>query len=198
VEFRFRFRLDGAQGFSFTATATTNRRGRRRRKIQIHRLPVCGESAGGKLWRYSRSGTVEMQQQGQDRRDEGIKRIKRIQQRDSGRVDRKRVCRKREREERLRGGGGRGEKRDCARALIDVEGEGSGVAGEEGRVDEVVVGGVAVPEEVCGFGGADAQEGFGLEVLGVFAVEGVGDGDGGGVVDCEEFGEGGEDVCDEG
>lgn len=82
--------------------------------------------------------------------------------------------------------------------LVDIEGEGGGVTGAEGRVDEVVAGGIAVPEEVCGFGGADAQEGFGLQVEAVLAVEGVGDGDGGGVVDGEEFGAGGEDAGDEG
>lgn len=64
---------------------------------------------------------------------------------------------------------------------------GGGVIFQEGRVDEVVFLGLAVPEEGGGFFAVGAFQGFGLEGGGFFAVEFVLDGYGGGFVDRHQF-----------
>ena len=143
-------------------------------------------------------GAVQVQEQGQQRGEEGVKHVERVRGRERGGVDAQRVGAERERQQRGSTRSGGREEADGARGGVDGEGEGGRLAVRERRVDEVVARRVAIPQQVRGLGLARAADGFRLQVVAVVAGQVVRDGDGGGLLDGHELGESGEDAGKEG
>ncbi len=140
-----------------------------------------------------------MEEEGEEGGHEGVEDVEGWEGRDGGRVEGQGQRVEGEGEEGGVGFGG--EDCDCLRirrVRDDFDRERRGGRVEQGRVHEAVLVAVAVPEQQAGFVLLGAADGFGLQVRARGAVELVGHGDGGGVVESHEAGEFGEVAGDEG